>query len=145
MNAWEVKPSGKQPSPKQEKQESNSHLKGMQMRSDDVIVPIFLFCAIAAPFIIYLINRHRERMAILEKGVSGEEIRAIYAKDFRRDPLVSLKWGLLLILGGLAILVGRFLHDRYFVEEGVMVGLVPLFVGVGLILFYSIASKKMNQ
>ena len=115
------------------------------MRSDDVIVPIFLFCAIAAPFIIYLINRHRERMAILEKGVSGEEIRAIYAKDFRRDPLVSLKWGLLLILGGLAILVGRFLHDRYFVEEGVMVGLVPLFVGVGLILFYSIASKKMNQ
>jgi len=114
------------------------------MRADEVIVPIFLFCALAVPWIVHLVNRHRERMAILEKGISSEEIKAIYAKDLRRDPLVSLKWGLLLILGGLAVLVGRFLHDRYFVEEEIMLGLVPLFVGVGLLIFYAIASKKTS-
>ncbi len=114
------------------------------MLAQDVIVPIFLFCALAIPWIVHLVNRHRERMVILEKGISGENIKALYARDLRRDPLSSLKWGLLLILGGLAVLVGRFLHDRYFLEDEIMLGLIPLFVGVGLLIFYAIASKKTS-
>ena len=83
-------------------------------------------------------------MAMIEKGLSSEEIKAMYTRDVSRDPLSSLKWGLLFVLAGMALLLGNFLHEHYLVEEGVMVGLVCLFVGIGLVIFYSIASKKVK-
>ncbi len=81
---------------------------------------------------------------MVEKGLSGEEIKAMYAKDFKRDPLNSLKWGILFVLAGLAILLGNLLHEYYRVEGGVIVGLVGVFIGAGLLLFYAIATKKIK-
>ena len=114
------------------------------MQPHEVIVPIVLFISAAISMIFWMTNRHRERMAMIDKGLSSDEIKAMYSKEIRRDPLTSLKWGLLFILGGLAVLLGNFLHQRFGAEEGIMIGLVPLFVGCGLLIFYSIASKKVT-
>ena len=115
------------------------------MQPHEVAVPIVMFVSAVAAIIIWLMSRHRERMAMIEKGLSSEEIKAMYTKQIRRDPLTSLKWGLLFILGGLAVLFGNFLHQRFGAEDGIMIGLIPLFVGCGLLIFYGIASKKINQ
>ena len=115
------------------------------MQGPEFLIPIFFFGAVAAVWIIFISTRHRERMSMVEKGLSSEEIKAMYLRDVKRDPLSSLKWGLLLVLAGVAIMLGNFLHDRYGVNEGAIIGMVILFVGIGLVAFYSIAAKKLNQ
>ena len=91
-----------------------------------------------------LSSRNRERMAMIEKGLSSDEIKAMYARDVKRDPLQSLKWGILFVLGGVALMLGNYLHDAYNVDEGVVVGMVILFVGIGLVAFYGIAAKRIT-
>ncbi len=115
------------------------------MNGPEVLIPIIGVIATAVVFISYFTSRNRERMAMIEKGLTSEEIKAMYARDVKRDPLQSLKWGLLFLLAGIAIMLGNFLHDYYGVDGGVVFGMVILFAGIGLVAFYAIAAKKMNQ
>ena len=108
-----------------------------------ILIPIVFFLATAAVLIALITTRHRERMTMVEKGLTGDEIKAMYTKTGERDPLTSLKWGILFVFGGLAVLLGNLLHDYYHVEKGgTIIGMVGVFVGAGLLLFYGIATKK---
>ena len=115
------------------------------MHGEEVLVPLFLMVFAAAVTIVALSTRHKERMAMVEKGLSSEDIKAMYARQSKRDPLSSLKWGLLLVLAGIAILLTNYLHTQYGMEEGAGIGIVMLFVGIGLVVFYTIAGKKNPQ
>ena len=115
------------------------------MHGAEVLIPIISVIATAVVFISYFTSRNRERMAMIEKGLSSEEIKALYARDVKRDPLQSLKWGLLFVLAGMSIMLGNFLHVQYSVDGGAIVGLVCLFVGIGLVAFYAIAVKKLKE
>ena len=115
------------------------------MNESEVIIPVVLFIAIAAILISYITSKHRERMAIITKGMASDDIKAIYTHEIKRSPLGSLKWGILFVMAGLAVLVGNYLRDRFYVEDGVVIGLVCLFVGIGLVLFYALATKKIGQ
>jgi len=112
------------------------------MQPHEVAVPIILFIMVGLVIMIGILSRHRERLTMVEKGMSSEDIKSIYSRRFQPNPLSSLKWGILFIFGGLAVLVGFFLHYQVGTDEGVMVGLIPLFLGCGLLLFYILASKK---
>lgn len=115
------------------------------MNGAEVLIPLISVISIAVVLITYFMARHKERITMIEKGLSSEEIKALYAREVRRDPLGSLKWGILSVLAGIAIMLGNYLHDYYAVDEGVVVGMVILFVGIGLVAFYTIASKKTSQ
>jgi hypothetical protein len=111
----------------------------------EILIPLVLFLSTAAVLVTHISAKHRERMRIIEKGMAGEDIKAMYARNWKFEPMGSLKWGILFVLAGLAIMLGNFLHDYYFVDEGVIIGMVCLFVGIGLVVFYTIASKKVTQ
>ena len=106
------------------------------------MVPIAFFLFLGGVIITHLTARHKERMAMVEKGMSSEDMKALYVRQLNRDPLSSLKWGILFVFAGVSLLLGQYLNQQYHIEEGAIVGLVILFVGVGLVLFYGIASKK---
>lgn len=113
---------------------------------EPILIPITLFLSTAAVLIVWLTLRHRERIAMVEKGLSSEEIKAIYTRNIKRDPLTSLKWGILFVFGGVAAVVGSIMHDYLHIDEGgAIIGMVAIFVGAGLLLFYRIASKKTSQ
>lgn len=115
------------------------------MNGPEVLVPILSVVATAWVLVTFFTSRNRERMAMIEKGLSSDEIKALYARDVKRDPLQSLKWGILFVLAGIALMLGNYLHDTYAVDGGVVVGMVILFVGIGLVAFYTIASKRLSQ
>ncbi|MBI1805719.1 MAG: hypothetical protein HYR76_01555 [Ignavibacteria bacterium] len=115
------------------------------MSGEEVLVPLAFFIFLGGVIIAHITARHKERMAMVEKGMSSEDIKALYVRQINRDPLSSLKWGILFVLGGLAVLLGVYLRDNYFANDGVIVGMVCLFVGIGLVTFYSIAAKKVSQ
>jgi hypothetical protein len=113
------------------------------MSPQEVIVPVVFFFAVVAIWGGYLLTRHRERMTMIEKGLKSDEIKSLYARgESPTNPLSSLKWGMIFVGAGLAILLGMWLHQTYYVQEGVYPGLIALFGGIGLVIFYFIARRK---
>lgn len=93
----------------------------------------------------YIFTRHRERTSMIEKGLRAEDIKALYTRGSQQfSPLSSLKWGLVLIGIGVGVVVAIYLHDVYEYGDGVYPGMIALFGGVGLLLFYLLARKKVT-
>jgi hypothetical protein len=116
------------------------------MDAQEAIIPIFFFVTVGIIWGAYILTRHKERMNMIEKGLKAEEIRSLYARAAgRASPLASLKWGMIFVGIGLAVLLGVWLRETFLVQEGVFPGLIALFGGAGLIVFYMIARKKVTE
>ena len=86
--------------------------------------------------------RNKENMALIDRGINPRE-------GFKKfGSLTYLKYGLLLIGGGLGLL------SAYFIDEGLGIGeerpaiyfsLIGIFGGLGLIISYFIEKKEMNR
>jgi hypothetical protein len=117
-----------------------------ELMMEGFLIPITLFLSTAAVLIVWLTVRYRERVTMVEKGLSAEDIKSLYERSTKRNHLSSLKWGMLFVFGGIAIILGNILHDYFaFDEEGAIFGMVAIFLGVALLLYYRIASKEISQ
>ena len=113
------------------------------MGPSEVYIPIVLFISAAAVVIMHIASRHRERLTMIEKGMSSEDIKAMFARgQYRSNPVGTLKWGILAVFVGMALLLGNYLDAVYGVRDGIIAGMVILFGGIGLVVFYAIAAKK---
>ena len=116
------------------------------MDVNGLVAIIFLFTSIMVIGGSAIIGRHRERMGMIEKGMKAEDIKAMFGRSFREPhPLTSLKWGIVLVAVGFAVLLGLFLHSAYNMEGGIFPGLIAVFGGAGLVLFYFIANRKSQD
>jgi len=111
-----------------------------------VIITIFIFTCLVIVVGGYIFTRHKERMSMIEKGVKAGDLAGGFPGAPRqRNPLRALMWGFVFTAIGLAVLVGMTLSEWYHLEEGIYPGLIALFGGIGLIIFYSVARKKLQQ
>ena len=73
-------------------------------------------------------------------------MKAYFERSARRwSPLSSLKWGIVLVGVGGAILLGLWLQEAYGVRGGVFPGLIAIFGGAALVLFYVITRNRVDQ
>ncbi len=108
-----------------------------------VAIPVLFIIFGSIVMIIQITTRHKERMSMVMKGLTPDEVKAYLTQSIpQRDSLTSLKWGIIFVFTGLAVLIGNFLHERYSVDDGVIVGMVCMFAGIALLLFYGIAAKR---
>ena len=112
------------------------------------LVPISIvgitFLSIVAIVASVVLTRHRERSMMIQKGLSPEEIKAIYAGESApANPLRPLKWGLVLIGVGIAIILGLWLEAAYDVDGGIYPALIALFGGMGLVVYHLITRKQV--
>ncbi len=112
----------------------------------EVLIPISLFFSTAAVLGLMLLTRHKERMSMIERGLKAEDIKSLYERGtLNVNPLSALKWGIVFVCIGLAIVLAMIAHDRMLFGEGIYPALIALFGGIGLIIFYLIANKRLNQ
>ncbi len=116
------------------------------MHGEEVFVPVILFLSIAGIFGVRILTRHKERMTMIEKGLKAEDMKSLYERATSpTNPLSSLKWGVVFVAIGVAVLLGMYLRQTYYVDESIFVALIALFGGLGLISFYVVARKKAQQ
>lgn len=110
------------------------------MDIEGVVAIISVFGII--PLIIFLVHRHRERKALIEKGLSAELLVSA-SKDRTQE---SLKYGILLVGLAIGILIGNIL-DTYtrMSEEVSYFSMIFLFGGIALLTFYSLTKKQKND
>lgn len=102
----------------------------------ELIIPLAVFALIFGMFYLYLSARHKERMALIEKGAEASIFKT-------GTPRPSGKYWTLRIgmfFAGLAIgtLIGFLLTKAGVVEPVAYLSMIFLWGGLGLILFYII-------
>lgn len=95
----------------------------------------------------WLYTKHREKMRLIEKGLTPEEVKAYFTETNTkpRNPYSSLKWGILLSFLGIGIFLGNILENYYDIEEGVVMGIIILCAGIGFLVYYMIVSSKIKN
>ncbi|MGA7160315.1 MAG: DUF6249 domain-containing protein [Bacteroidota bacterium] len=112
----------------------------------DILVPITMFVGAAVVLWKFFDSRHIERKAIIDKGLNPSDYMELYKhQSLATHPLSSLKWGLLAIFAGLGTLTAAVLNSWYHYEGAIFPGVILVFGGAGLVLFYAIASKKTKE
>lgn len=114
-----------------------SHLKLKKMDITGVVAIISVFGVI--PLIIFLVHRHRERKALIEKGLDI----SLLVEEKKCSTLSSLKYGVLLIGLAIGILIGNIL-DAYtgLNEEVSYFSMIFLFGGLALLVFYGLVKRQ---
>lgn len=113
---------------------------------EPILVVFIIFGSTGLIIYKYLETRHKERMAMIEKGVTPADFKGTSLSDFlKTNPLSSLKWGMLLMFVGIGLMVATFLDRSYYMSESVYPASMLIFGGLAFVIFYSIASRKLKQ
>ncbi|MCP4537554.1 MAG: hypothetical protein GY832_10440 [Chloroflexi bacterium] len=115
------------------------------------VTPSVLLIAIFATIIVTRYFKHREIMAMVEKGVLPEQYAQYTSASRKQRGRGTMGWGIALAALGLALMAG--LWPLGFVGLGgnayplnfgpwMLVGLVPLFMGVALLIIYFVMRKE---
>jgi hypothetical protein len=141
------------------------------MRGND-IVPLFAMLIFfgSITFIVWkwIESNHKIKTALLEKGFKPEE-NPLLSKPIVRgmNTLRSLQIGLVVLFIGLGTLIGTIINNAFFwsivdqyrnnpvnwnlihrfdsIEGGTMFACITICGGIGLVVFYFIAQKKMKE
>lgn len=105
-----------------------------------ILIPL---AAIICPFILVIAVRYydnMEKMAMIDKGLVPTN------RKFQVNPAAALRWGFLLLGGGLGLLAGGFLSAFTPMDEDVAYfSMVLIGGGLGLLLAYFIAEGKERE
>ena len=105
-----------------------------------VLVSIAAFLGIFGIVYVFLMTRHRERIALIEKGADA----SIFT-DKNQVYYPTLKFGMLFVGIALGILMGNWLDNTYDFSKGVAyMAMVFLFGGISLILNF-LVERLLNK
>ena len=107
----------------------------------DVLILIVVFGSIVA--IVKIIGDIKTRHRLIEKGMVDEKVKYLFLQSAELQRLSSLKWGMVLVGVGIALLIS-FIWPDIFNEEGVA-GLLFLFAGISFLTYYAIARKSFPE
>jgi ABC-type uncharacterized transport system permease subunit len=101
------------------------------MHSTEILIPIVLFISTAIVLVVIRKFTNDERLALIEKGGDAN----IFTKKGNSYP--ALRYGLLLIGGGVGILVGNIVAQAQIMdEEAAMFSFILICGGAGLFASY---------
>ncbi len=111
---------------------------------DAIIVSIAFFATIFGFIYLFYTTRHKERMALIEKGADA----SLFAKvreggKFIKMAKMTLKAGMFLMGIGLGIVAGAMLDSFGVMTSGAnFTSMIFLFGGLSLVLYYLIERKS---
>jgi hypothetical protein len=111
-----------------------------------IIAIIFTF-GIPGVIIFWAIqSKHRERMKLIEKGLTPEEVRAYFADAEKKpkSPYATLKWGILFLFLGIGFFLANVLEYSLEIGEDLLPALLLFFGGAAFIVYYLIVKSKTN-
>ena len=103
------------------------------------LIPMVLFITVG--WIVKIVSENKTRRFLIEKGDLNENVKFLFDKP-QSQIAASMKWGFVLIGVGIALLISTMTYS--ITEEGTF-GLMFLFAGVGLLVFYFIAKQKYEK
>lgn len=111
---------------------------------EEILVPAIVFGTIFGVLYLYFSTRHKERLALIEKGASAEIFFSSKKKGYSIWKLFLLNLGLLLLAIGIGVFVAAMLVMAGIEDEIAYPGTIFMMSGIGLLTGFFL-SIKMNQ
>ncbi len=108
-----------------------------------VFIPIIFILVIGLGYITFIFYRSRERQMLIEKGLSGEEIKQFFNMKKEKDYFILLKIGFIAIFFGVGLGVGMLSGDEAAREIWVAPSIF-VFTGIGFV-FANILGNKLRK
>ena len=110
--------------------------------AEDILIPLVVFAAIFGVVYVIVSARNRERMAMIEKGVSPKD----FMTERRPNSYGILKWALLLVGVGFGLFIGSVLETYTSIpDEPAYFASALFFGGAGLFAAFMIAKKAEEK
>jgi hypothetical protein len=113
-----------------------------------VLINFIIFGTIALIVWKYFESKTKIRMNILEKGLNPEEYAKLFKEQspfkFNINPLRNLQVALITIFTGIGVLFASIIDRWYNLRHEFTVSIIMILGGLGLLIFYFIASKKIK-
>jgi len=108
---------------------------------DEILIVLIIFAAIFGVVFVLVTARNRERMSMIEKGISPKD----FMKPNKPNVYGILKWALLLVGVGLGLFIGSLLETYTGIpEEPAYFAAALFFGGLGLAAAFLIAKKAVE-
>jgi hypothetical protein len=111
------------------------------------ISPAIILAVIFGSFVLLIkvISDNRIRREIIASGKVDENLKYLFIKNgsYVKSPINSMKWGLVCIAVGTSIVAGQLLPYR--ISDDVTFGLIFLLSGIALLIYYSVAQRKIAE
>lgn len=111
--------------------------------NEDTLIPLTLFIVTGIIIWKYIDSRHKESQAMIEKGMAPIAPRR--APNSTLSMLTNLKWALIAICTGGGFMLGIWLHNVTAIDEVIILPSTVISGGIGLLIFYFIASRKLRE
>ncbi len=108
----------------------------------DVVMPMLIVFG-SFGYILKLFLDYRMRQKLIDKGLTGDDVKHLFVERFRQGAPSSLKWGMVLLAVGAAILIGRLMP--YDVADEYTVAFMFIFGGAALLAFGIIARRMKDN
>ncbi|HQL24920.1 MAG TPA: hypothetical protein PKY95_10930, partial [candidate division Zixibacteria bacterium] len=100
----------------------------------DVLIPLVIFGT--GVVIVKLVLDYKLRRQILEKGPVDDKAQRFLLREAELARLSSLKWGMVLVGLGIALLVGYMNPDMF--DDGGVFGLMLVLAGIGFLIYFAV-------
>lgn len=111
------------------------------MEAGEVLIPIAAFALVFGMFYLYIVTRHKQRLALIEKGADASIFGM--AGNGKSGKYWTIRTGLFFVGIGVGILMGNVLANAGMKEPVAYLSMIFIFGGLGLILFH-IIFKNLN-
>jgi hypothetical protein len=109
--------------------------------NEDILIPLSLFATVFGIIYIFLMTRNKERMALIEKGISA----GLFNKPFNTGQW-ALKFGIMAIGVGIGIVVANlFVSTELLTEEVAFPSMIFIFAGIGLVTSYYMTGGNKKE
>ncbi|MCX7834419.1 MAG: DUF6249 domain-containing protein [Ignavibacteria bacterium] len=119
------------------------------MDISETIIPIMgIIFGLGLPaLIVYwsIYTRHRERMRLIEKGLTADEVKNFFKEEKAQNPYRGLKFGIILLFLGAGIILANLMYDVFELSDGYTGGFLILFLGLGFLTYYLIIKNKEKK
>lgn len=96
---------------------------------------IFFFTKIMTDYIL--------KKKMIDKGYVNEDTQAIFKKHVEENKSSALKWGLIILFGGLALMLMEFIPTSP--ESPLPYGLLAFSISLGFLIYYFVMKKEEGK
>jgi hypothetical protein len=113
------------------------------MNAVEALIPIAFFALVFGMFYLYLTTRHKQRLALIEKGADASIFGMASTNNGKSGKHWTIRTGLFFIGIGVGVLMGNVMDKVGLFPPVAYISMIFIFGGLGLLL-YHIIFRKLN-
>ncbi|HNP95081.1 MAG TPA: hypothetical protein PKJ63_05615 [Cyclobacteriaceae bacterium] len=111
----------------------------------EVLMPLAIFSGLGGSvyFFTKALTEYILKKKMIEKGYVNEDTQAIFKRHADENKYSALKWGLIILFGGLALIIMEFIPTSP--ESPLPYGLLAFSVSLGFLIYYFMVKKESEK